>query len=74
MNIITLLNKHILSGGLDTKIRIYSLVQGNSEIELLSTLSLHNGAVLCVRFSHDGKYLASGSDGDNVVILWELDE
>lgn len=32
------------------------------------------GAVLCVRWSnHDGRYLASGSDNDNLIIIWELD-
>ncbi|KAI9028965.1 WD40-repeat-containing domain protein [Phycomyces nitens] len=42
--------------------------------KLLSTLTLHSGAVLCVRWSNSGKYLASGSDTDNTIIIWELDE
>ncbi|KAG0175754.1 HIR complex subunit, partial [Apophysomyces sp. BC1034] len=36
-------------------------------------MAMHNGAVLCVRWSSDGRYLASGSDNDNVIIIWELD-
>jgi WD40 repeat protein len=32
------------------------------------------GAVLCVRWSNiEGRYLASGSDNDNTIIIWELD-
>lgn len=34
----------------------------------------HVGAVLCVRWSSgDGRYLASSSDNDNVIIIWERD-
>lgn len=37
-------------------------------------MALIKGAVLCVRWSNnDGRYLASSSDNDNVVIIWELD-
>ena len=36
-------------------------------------LSSHNGVVLCVRFSGDSRYLASGSD-DKVIVIWEMDE
>jgi len=32
------------------------------------------GAVLCVRWSNEGgRYLASSSDNDNVIIIWERD-
>lgn len=42
--------------------------------KLLCTMTMHNGAVLCVRWSNgDGRYLASSSDNDNLIIIWELD-
>ncbi|CAO3610103.1 unnamed protein product [Cunninghamella echinulata] len=37
-------------------------------------MTSHSGAVLCVRWSKDGHYLASSSDNDNVIIIWELDK
>jgi protein HIRA/HIR1 len=40
--------------------------------KLLSTLVLHDGAVLCVRWSPDGQLLASGSD-DTKVVIWQYD-
>jgi protein HIRA/HIR1 len=30
-------------------------------------------AVLCISFSMNGKYLASGTDGNNLVLIWEKD-
>ncbi|OQS00635.1 hypothetical protein ACHHYP_03257 [Achlya hypogyna] len=41
--------------------------------ELLATLAWHEQAVNCVRWSHSGKYLASGSD-DHSVLIYELQE
>ncbi|KAI8923999.1 hypothetical protein BC831DRAFT_468177 [Entophlyctis helioformis] len=40
--------------------------------KLLSTLTMHDGAILCVKWSPDGQYLASGSE-DAKVIIWRLD-
>ncbi|SAM04262.1 hypothetical protein [Absidia glauca] len=41
--------------------------------KLLCTLSLHGGAVLCVRWSKDGRYLASSSEKDTAIVICELD-
>lgn len=39
--------------------------------EVISDLTRHQKAVNCVRWSHNGKYLASGDDDANI-ILWQL--
>ncbi|TFK49367.1 WD40 repeat-like protein [Heliocybe sulcata] len=33
---------------------------------------MHTGPVLCVRWAHSGRWLASGSD-DQIVMIWDLD-
>ncbi|ORE08918.1 WD40 repeat-like protein [Rhizopus microsporus var. microsporus] len=72
----------LATGGLDGKVRIWNTepiydeeAEKNPNCnKLLCTMTMHNGAVLCVRWSnHDGHYLASGSDNDNVIIVWEKD-
>lgn len=45
-------------------------VQGE-EVKVLAVLPQHTGSVLCVRWSHGGRYLASASD-DTYVLIWEL--
>ncbi|KAJ2660453.1 HIR complex subunit [Coemansia sp. RSA 1200] len=45
---------------------------GASAPRLLSTLTAHSGAVLCVRFSPNARYMASGAD-DMIVLIWERD-
>jgi WD40 repeat protein len=60
---------------IDFKIRIWNcknILETESD-RLLSTLGMHDGAVLTVRWSIDGEYLASGSD-DQKIIIWKLDE
>ncbi|ORZ19308.1 WD40-repeat-containing domain protein [Absidia repens] len=73
--------KRLVTGSLDTTVKIWNTEPiYNEQAEkdpqcpkLLCTLTSHGGAVLCVRWSKNGRYLASSSDNDNVVIIWELD-
>ncbi|KAI8059330.1 WD40-repeat-containing domain protein [Gongronella butleri] len=73
--------KRLATGGIDTTVKVWNtdpIYDEKAEADpqchrLLCTMTLHNGAVLCVRWSKDGRYLASSSDNDNVVIIWELD-
>ncbi|KAF8636355.1 hypothetical protein AX16_011006 [Volvariella volvacea WC 439] len=70
----------IATGGLDAKIRIWStkpILNPASEgsgkpPKALCTLSMHTGPVLTVRWAHSGRWLASGSD-DEIVMIWDLD-
>ncbi|KAF8882180.1 WD40-repeat-containing domain protein [Gymnopilus junonius] len=70
----------IATGGLDAKIRIWStkpILNQASELsgkppKSLCTLTMHTGPVLTVRWAHSGKWLASGSDDESVVI-WDHD-
>ncbi|KAI9496376.1 WD40-repeat-containing domain protein [Zychaea mexicana] len=74
--------KRLATGGLDATVKIWSTEPLFDEVaeqnpdchQLLCTMQRHSGAVLCVRWSNnDGRYLASSSDNDNVIIVWELD-
>ena len=70
----------IATGGLDAKIRIWSTKpilntvseQTNRPPKSLCTLTMHTGPVLCVRWANSGRWLASGSD-DEIVMVWDLD-
>ncbi|KAJ7669282.1 histone transcription regulator 1 [Mycena polygramma] len=70
----------IATGGLDAKIRIWSTKpilnpaseHSNKPPKALSTLTMHTGPVLTVRWANSGKWLASGSD-DEIVMIWDFD-
>lgn len=70
----------IATGGLDAKVRIWStkpILNAASELagrppKSLCTLTMHTGPVLCVRWANGGRWLASGSD-DEIVMIWDLD-
>ncbi|KAF9260575.1 WD40 repeat-like protein [Marasmius fiardii PR-910] len=70
----------IATGGLDAKVRIWSTKPilnpasetSNKPPKSLCTLTMHTGPVLTVRWAHSGRWLASGSD-DEIVMIWDLD-
>ncbi|KAI1295149.1 HIR complex subunit [Mortierella claussenii] len=71
----------LATGAQDAKVKIWNLApivdaeedQDPEARRHLCTMSLHNGAVLCVKWSNgEGKYLATGSD-DMIVMIWQLD-
>ncbi|PPQ69736.1 hypothetical protein CVT25_010445 [Psilocybe cyanescens] len=70
----------IATGGLDAKIRIWSTKpilnaaaeESGKPPKSLCTLTMHTGPVLTVRWAHSGKWLASGSD-DETVMVWDHD-
>ena len=70
----------IATGGLDAKVRIWSTKpilnhaaeQSGRPPKSLCTLPMHTGPVLVVRWAHSGRWLASGSD-DEIVMIWDLD-
>ncbi|KAG1050954.1 hypothetical protein G6F43_006809 [Rhizopus delemar] len=69
----------LATGGLDGTIKVWNTApiyyetaeQDPNCPKLICTLSLHKGAVSCVRYSNkEGHYLASCSDQDNLIIVW----
>lgn len=67
----------LATGGLDGKVRLWSTkaIAGGPDYKgpkQLCSMSTHTGAVTVVRFSPNGRYLASGSD-DRIALIWELD-
>ncbi|KAJ0403686.1 hypothetical protein P43SY_003798 [Pythium insidiosum] len=62
------------TAGGDGSVKIWALDPqggGIAAFELLATLSFHEQAVNCVRWAGHGRFLASGSD-DQLVLLYEL--
>lgn len=67
------------TGGADSRVKVWSLAAALDAAteaapgapKLLALLAEHTGPVNVVRFSHSGRYLASGSD-DKAVIVYEL--
>lgn len=66
----------LATGGLDTKICLWAtdpiLKADSKKAPLLCTLARHTGAVLALRWSYSGRFLASGSD-DTIALVWEQD-
>ncbi|WVQ72975.1 protein HIR1 [Cryptococcus sp. DSM 104548] len=70
----------LATGGLDHKVKIWStlpILDQEAENEeqnpkLLCTMAAHTGSVLSVRWAHHGRFLATGSD-DQVIMIWGID-
>ncbi|KAG8761499.1 HIR complex subunit [Ceratobasidium sp. 423] len=69
----------VATGGLDAKVRIWATkpvlkkeFEDTATNKILCTLGMHSGPVLVTRWSHSGKWLASGSD-DTIIMIWDLD-
>jgi protein HIRA/HIR1 len=61
----------------DNCVKVWSMAmtpeKDGPEFELLATLAWHEQSANCVRWSHNGKYLASGSD-DHSVLIYEMQD
>ena len=65
-------NGRLATGGADNKVRIWKVhkLEGKP-IDFLATLSGHDKAVNIVRFSPNGRYLATSGD-DGAVLIWTI--
>ena len=64
----------LATGGTDNLVKVWKVVdtpRDRRSIQLKRTFSDHDMAVMCVRFSPDGKYLAS-SGGDKYLCLYSM--
>ncbi|WWD19490.1 hypothetical protein CI109_103951 [Kwoniella shandongensis] len=70
----------LATGGLDHKVKIWSTLpildpaaeKDDENHKLLCTMAAHTGPVLSVRWAHHGRFLATGSD-DQVIMIWGID-
>ncbi|KAK8853078.1 hypothetical protein IAR55_003779 [Kwoniella newhampshirensis] len=70
----------LATGGLDHKVKIWSTLpildpeadKDEQNPKLLCTMAAHTGPVLSVRWAHHGRFLATGSD-DQVIMIWGID-
>uniref|UniRef100_T1IMQ8 Uncharacterized protein n=1 Tax=Strigamia maritima TaxID=126957 RepID=T1IMQ8_STRMM len=68
--------RRLATGGTDSHVLIWLVniaANGQIEVDFVSDLARHNKAVNIVRFSPDGKTLATGDD-EAVIWLWKLSE
>ena len=64
-------NKIFATCGNDTYVKLWSADNG----DFIADLTGHTSTVLNVKFSPDGKYLASGGAiGDNRIIIWDIEK
>jgi len=68
--------RRFVTGGGDNKVKVWSLKpmlneNDNETPKLLSVLESHFSPVNCVRWSPNGRYIASGSD-DKMILIWEF--
>ena len=63
----------LATGGNDDCVKIWTIVVGltNKIVSRKKFAGIHNGAVMCVRFSKDGKFLAS-CGGDKLVCIYQV--
>ncbi|OCF74130.1 protein HIR1 [Kwoniella mangroviensis CBS 8886] len=70
----------LVSPSVDNKVKIWSTLpildeeaeKDEANHKLLCTMAAHTGPVLTVRWAHHGRFLATGSD-DQVIMIWGID-
>lgn len=63
--------EYIVTGGQDRALYLWQIKE--AETKEIGKYAKHAGAILCIRFSSDGKVLATAADDGNVII-WDVQE